>query len=36
MQQAHCPVLLCKGMPDDWDDDEEDDLTGWEIIYTQE
>ena len=22
--------------PDDWDDDEEDDLTGWEIIYTQE
>ena len=22
MQQAHCPVLLCKGMPDDWDDDD--------------
>ena len=22
MQNADCPVLLCKGMPDDWDDDE--------------
>ena len=22
MQQAHCPVLLCTGMPDDWDDDD--------------
>ena len=22
MQHAACPVLLCKGMPDDWDDDE--------------
>ena len=21
-QNAACPVLLCKGMPDDWDDDE--------------
>jgi nucleotide-binding universal stress UspA family protein len=21
-QHAGCPVLLCKGMPDDWDDDE--------------
>ena len=22
MQQAPCPVLLCKGMPDDWDEDD--------------
>lgn len=19
---ANCPVMLCKGMPDDWDDEE--------------
>ena len=22
LQQAHCPVLIVKGMPDDWDDEE--------------
>ncbi|MDD6127221.1 MAG: universal stress protein, partial [Veillonellaceae bacterium] len=22
LAHAPCPVLLCKGMPDDWDDDE--------------
>lgn len=29
-------VMRDAQQPDDWDDDEEDDLTGWEIIYTQE